>query len=339
MGSEFDLFEHTNEQVMVSSAPVVEAMALLIAYEVSNKAAIFKEYQQLIQLVEQHPFTAFLKPMPVNQRYQLLNYLLPVPQLTSTQLFANKLRELKNEYVLYYFWDEAIPLKTIQELIENPSQITQIERTYYWQDDEAIAFAQLLLENVTIFKQQLAELLMKIGDHSVFLALLNKKKDSINQAISTVENLKLEPLARAQYVMGKTFRRVHDYKLYHFIPSYCMSPYRVRIFNDDVCYIIFGTTTPVEDKREKSEHLAKQLKAIGDPNRLLMLNMLASNKEYGAKLAEYLGITTATVSHHIEILKKVNLITEEKIGTIKYFTANKEQLNELLQAMQHFLKA
>ncbi|WP_274309789.1 ArsR/SmtB family transcription factor [Solibacillus daqui] len=339
MGSEFDLFEHTNEQIMVSSSPVVEAIGLLMAYEASNKIEIFEQYPELLRLIEQHSFIEILKSIPVNHRYQLLEFLLPIPQLTSITLFAEKLRDLKNEFVLYYFWNEEISLETIHTLLRDPTQITQIERTYYWQDNETLHFSQYLVENVTTFKRQLADLFIQIADNEAFSKLLNAKQDSIKQAITTVENLKLEPLARAQYVMGKTFRRVHDYKLYHFIPSYCMSPYRVRIFNDDVCYIIFGTTTPVEDKREKSEHLAKQLKAIGDPNRLLMLNMLASNKEYGAKLAEYLGITTATVSHHIEILKKVNLITEEKIGTIKYFTANKEQLNELLQAMQHFLKA
>lgn len=338
MESEFDLFEQSSEQLIVSSSPVVEAMGLLMAYEAENKLEIFEQYPELLRLIEQHSFIEFLKAIPVNQRYQLLGFILPIPQLTSIPLFSEKLSDLKNEFVLYYFWNEEIPLETIHTLLKNPALIIQIERTYYWQDDEALRFSQYLIENVTTFKRQLADLFVQIAATEVFFALLNAKQNSITQAITTIENLKLEPLARAQYVMGKTFRRVHNYKLYHFIPSYCISPNRVRIFNDEVCYVIFGITTPVEDQREKSEHLAKQLKAISDPNRLLMLSMLASNKEYGAKLAEYLGITTATVSHHLEILKKVNLITEEKIGTIKYFTANREQLNELFQSMQHFLK-
>ncbi|MER1957165.1 MAG: metalloregulator ArsR/SmtB family transcription factor [Solibacillus sp.] len=339
MGSEFDLFEHSKEQVMVLSSPVVEAIGLVLAYEAPNKVAIFDEYPELMEIIEGHAFMAFLNQMPINQRYQLLGLLLPVPHLTSVTLFAKKIMDLKDEFVLYYFWCDEISFDTIHALLENPAQITQIERTYFWQDDEALNFSQLLVENVAAFKQQLADLLIQIADNEVFSVLLDSKKDSIAQAISTVESLKLEPLACAQYIMGKTFRRVHDYKLYYFIPSYCYSPSRIRIFNDEVCYVIFGTTTPIEDKREKTEQLTKQLKAMSDPNRLLMLNMLASNKEYGAKLAEYLGITTATVSHHIEILKKVNLVTEERIGTIKYFTANKEQLTKLLQAMQHFLKA
>ena len=72
-------------------------------------------------------------------------------------------------------------------------------------------------------------------------------------------------------------------------------------------------------------------------NKKLVLNTI--NKEYGAKLAEYLGITTATVSHHIETLKKAGLVNEEKIGTIKYFTADKEQVNQMFSALQQFLKA
>ncbi|MGN7476421.1 ArsR/SmtB family transcription factor [Solibacillus silvestris] len=339
MGSELELFEHTNEQVIVTASPVVETMALMIAAVTSNNEHIFEDSPQLFQIVEQHSFASILKQIPPNLLYNLLNYLLPIPQLASVETFANKLSDLKDEFVVYYFWDEEVELEIVKRLIEKPSTIKEMERTYYWENDKALQFAETFLSNVAHFKQQLADILMKIDESTAFQQLLEAKTTSIKQAMMMVEKLNLEPLARAQYIMGKTFRRVHNYKVYYFIPSHCISPKRVRIFNNDVCYVIFGSALPIVDSREKSEQLTKRLKAISDPNRLLMLRMLVSNKEYGAKLAEYLGITTATVSHHIEILKKANLVTEEKIGTIKYFTANKEEVNELLRSMQQFLKA
>lgn len=339
MASEFDLFEHSNEQVIVTASPVVEAIALLIRSFTSNNRHLYEDYPQLLESVEQHPFAEFLKQIPANQIYHLLNYLLPIPQLSSVEQFAHKLCDLKDEFIVFYFWDEEIKIEKVKQLIEKPSIIKDMERTYYWENDEALEFAERLLMNVNLFKQQLADILVEINENPEFQKLCEDNKNKVQQTLTIVEKLNLEPLAKAQYIMGKTFRRVHNYKLYYFIPSYCISPNRVRIFNADLCFVIFGSTTSIEDSREKSAQLTKQLKAISDPNRLLMLRMLASNKEYGAKLAEYLGITTATVSHHIEILKKANLVIEEKIGTIKYFTANKEQLNELLRSMQHFLKA
>ncbi|KGR82614.1 hypothetical protein CD32_17260 [Lysinibacillus odysseyi 34hs-1 = NBRC 100172] len=83
--------------------------------------------------------------------------------------------------------------------------------------------------------------------------------------------------------------------------------------------------------------MAIRLKALADPNRLLILRLLSVKKEYGAKLAEYIGLTTATISHHLDILKKAGLVKEEKIGTIKYFAVDKEQITEMMQSLQHLI--
>nr|WP_255723363.1 metalloregulator ArsR/SmtB family transcription factor [Sporosarcina sp. ACRSL] len=88
---------------------------------------------------------------------------------------------------------------------------------------------------------------------------------------------------------------------------------------------------------DKSKELESQLKVLADGNRLRMLRLLSGQREYGAKIAEYLGITTATVSHHLELLKKAGLVQEEKVGTIKYFTCDKEKVDQLLTGVRTFL--
>lgn len=339
MGSEIELFDQPFEQVIYEASPVVESMAMLFC--LANQDANFPSpnIEKLQQTFAMNPVIEKLRLFPEKSMYLLYNLLLPIPSIASVDVFSSKLKQLKNEFFLYYLWSEDIPLETVQNLLEKPETIRKVEETYYWQTDADRQFFEGILLTVDDFKQSLAEIILAVATNEAFQHELASKKTIIQNAMQTVQKLSLEPLQRAQYVMGKTFRRVSPYKVYYFIPSYFLSPVRMRIFNDTSCFILYGCATPISDNREKSEVLSKQLKALADPTRLLLLSMIATNKEYGAKLAEYLGITTATVSHHIETLKKAGLVNEEKIGTIKYFTADKEQVNQMFSALQQFLKA
>lgn len=339
MGSEIELFDQPFEQVIYEASPVVESMAMLFC--LANQDANFSSpnIDKLQQTYGTHPVIEKLRQFPERSMYLFYNLLLPIPSIASVAVFTSKLKQLKNDYFLYYLWSEEIPLETVQLLLEKPSSIWTVEATYYWQTDADRQFLEEMVLTVDDFKQSLAEIILSVATNEAFQLELASKETVIENAMKTVKELSLEPLQRAQYVMGKTFRRVSPYKVYYFIPSYFLSPKRIRIFNDTSCFIIYGCATPISDNREKSEVLSKQLKALADPTRLLLLSMIATNKEYGAKLAEYLGITTATVSHHIETLKKAGLVNEEKIGTIKYFTADKEQVNQMFRSLQQFLKA
>ncbi len=152
-----------------------------------------------------------------------------------------------------------------------------------------------------------------------------------------VQSISIKPLALAQYIMGKSFRRTSQYKMFCFIPTFYSSPGRIRLFNRDVCIVIYGCAVPLSDVMDTSKELESQLKVLADRNRLRILRLLSGQREYGAKIAEYLGITTATVSHHLELLKKTGLVQEEKVGNIKYFTCDKEKVDQLLNDVRKFL--
>ena len=339
MGSEIEIFDQPFEQVIYEASPVVESIAMLFCLANQDANLSSPNIDKLQQTYGTHHIIEKLRLFPERTMYLLYNLLLPIPSIKSVEIFTSKLKQLKNDYFLYYLWSEDIALETVQQLLEKPESIWTVEETYYWQNEVDRQFFEELLLTVDDFKQGLANIILSVANDEAFQKELASKETVIQNAMKTVEELSLEPLQRAQYVMGKTFRRVSPYKLYYFIPSYFLSPFRMRIFDDTSCFILYGCATPISDRREKSEVLSKQLKALADPTRLLLLSMIASNKEYGAKLAEYLGITTATVSHHIETLKKAGLVNEEKIGTIKYFTSDKEQINEMFRSLQQFLKA
>lgn len=55
---------------------------------------------------------------------------------------------------------------------------------------------------------------------------------------------------------------------------------------------------------------------------------------YDAELAEMLGLTTATVSHHTSELHIAGLLNVEKQGNKIYYSKNQKTIDNLLEYMQ-----
>lgn len=54
--------------------------------------------------------------------------------------------------------------------------------------------------------------------------------------------------------------------------------------------------------------LAQQLKTLGDPSRLRLLGLLLREPQTGEELAAALGLTEATVTHHVTKLREAGLV-------------------------------
>ena len=68
--------------------------------------------------------------------------------------------------------------------------------------------------------------------------------------------------------------------------------------------------------------LAARFKAIGDPNRLRLLSLIAAHKGGEAcvcDLNEPLALSQPTVSHHLKILVEAGLLTRTKRGTWSFY--------------------
>jgi len=267
----------------------------------------------------------------------LFNFLLPCPYFHDVELFLEKISTLSDPDFLYHFFGESLPEKQIKELIKNPEMFKSAEDSIWWETDEKKSAMQDILNNLPDFREGFISLLLDASQSRIFKDELANVSNVAQESIDKVKAIDMEPLALAQYIMGKTFRRTSLYQVYYFIPSYFFAANRIRIFDSKTCIIIYGVDAPLVDYRKKSAELEVQLKALSDRNRILILRMLARNKEYGAKIAEYLGITTATVSHHLELLKKAGFVKEEKVGTIKYFSYNQEHAEATLKQLQEFI--
>jgi len=59
---------------------------------------------------------------------------------------------------------------------------------------------------------------------------------------------------------------------------------------------------------DPARRLAEGLRALGDETRLRIVGLLARRPHYGEELAESLGLTPATISHHVKMLRTAGLV-------------------------------
>lgn len=74
-------------------------------------------------------------------------------------------------------------------------------------------------------------------------------------------------------------------------------------------------------------------KALGDINRLQIVQMLSDGEKCGCKLLEAFDITQPTLSHHMKILCECGLIHARKEGKWQHYSINTKVWNEF----SHFI--
>ena len=70
-------------------------------------------------------------------------------------------------------------------------------------------------------------------------------------------------------------------------------------------------------------------KALGDPNRLKIVQLLSGGEKCGCKLLEALKITQPTLSHHMRILCACALTDVRREGKWSHYSLNAETLAAL----------
>jgi ArsR family transcriptional regulator len=78
---------------------------------------------------------------------------------------------------------------------------------------------------------------------------------------------------------------------------------------------------------------AALFKALGHPARLLILNLVRMQPRHGEELAAILGLTPATVSHHLSKLADVGLLTSEKEQYYQVYSPAGQMLEKTLEEM------
>ena len=81
---------------------------------------------------------------------------------------------------------------------------------------------------------------------------------------------------------------------------------------------------------DRIEEMSKYFKAIADPTRLKIIELLNSDKPLCVNaLAKKLNLTQSAVSQHLRILKQLNLVSGKKMGYHIHYQVNKEEMEKI----------
>ena len=81
--------------------------------------------------------------------------------------------------------------------------------------------------------------------------------------------------------------------------------------------------------------LQATLKALSDPIRREILNLLKTGKLSAGEITEHFDVTAASISRHLSVLKEADLIRDTRQGKFIYYDINTSVLEEILLWIKH----
>ena len=76
--------------------------------------------------------------------------------------------------------------------------------------------------------------------------------------------------------------------------------------------------------------LQQTLKALADPTRREILNLLKSGTKSAGEICDHFDITAAAISRHLSVLKEADLIRDTREGKFIYYELNTSVLEEVM---------
>jgi DNA-binding transcriptional ArsR family regulator len=77
-------------------------------------------------------------------------------------------------------------------------------------------------------------------------------------------------------------------------------------------------------------------KALNDPTRRKILEMLLARDMTAGEIVEEFNISGPSISHHLDLLKQAKLVTAEKEGQFIYYSLNTTVVDEIMKWFLQF---
>ncbi len=78
-------------------------------------------------------------------------------------------------------------------------------------------------------------------------------------------------------------------------------------------------------------------KALSDPQRRQILTLLKKGDLNVSEIGQHFSFTGPTLSHHLDLLKRANLVVTERRGKFIFYSLNTSVLEDVLLAFRSFL--
>jgi len=334
-----EIYGETNEpNIKVFNSPVIELIcAVHLLTDAAHHQYEIKWAEEVLSKLNAGDARALdtIKLFPAGGM-NILNLILESGELASIPKFIEYIDQLDLLDFYYFILNEEIDRARIKKAFTDKKERYKIQEKIKWivEERELMEF----FEHPDIIKKNTVNTYRTIYNND-FIAKLDRCKDRMEAGIQYVHSFTGKDSVESvlEKISGRPRKLFAGYKEYCIIPSYFVSPQRcIRIFSGDRLYVVFDCRV-TRDKREALlDELSTILKVIDDKSRMEILRLLVNNKNYGKALSDLVGISTPTVSHHLDILKQAGFIKEEKIRNIKYFYADKEKLKKVIDDINKY---
>ncbi len=81
--------------------------------------------------------------------------------------------------------------------------------------------------------------------------------------------------------------------------------------------------------------LQRTLRALADPIRREILNLLKQGRLSAGEIGRHFSVTGAAISRHLSVLKEADLIRDTRVGKFIYYELNASVLEEILLWIQN----
>jgi ArsR family transcriptional regulator len=106
-------------------------------------------------------------------------------------------------------------------------------------------------------------------------------------------------------------------------------------------YMSSTTESPfLEQQGLEEKELARMLKALADPSRLRIFNVLMEGVQCNCEIADRLGFSLSLISHHLRVLHDAGLVQSERDaqdGRWIYYSIDHDKLARFDAAMRDLL--
>lgn len=295
---------------------------------VSLGKSISKESREFLQIVSYLPF----------QGLEFFEILLDLKIYNNLKEFTDAIKKYDNIKFIKTFTGEELDEDRIKNIISNKNELNKFINDLPWVYRGKKSVFECLLYDTDSFKNSFIRLIYEIND-LFFDSKEAKFKLQYKNAVNDIKLSlsKMTPHALGEEIMNKKIPYDDSIEEYVFLPSYYISPHYLMAYNRTSRMFLYDMRKNSTNKNKSKEDLTKSLKILSDETRLEILRLLILQPSYGKQLSNRLNLTTATISHHLELLSSVNLINVNRDKNTKYICANEEEIEKLISKLKNYL--
>jgi DNA-binding transcriptional ArsR family regulator len=253
-------------------------------------------------------------------------------------LFITKLKQYNSIDFIHIIMDGNLSKEQLKSAQSNENVFNSLVNEIPWVLKGSESFLKYMMTNTEDYKTKTIKLLSDIYN----LGFEEKLKEQEQKYKDSIEALKQRlsgrnPIEVGEEIKGSKFNSKSSFADYIFSPSYFFHHHNIISYNENTYLMIYNINIDNSFDDGEAERLSELLKVLSDKSRLEILRQLKRRPTYGKILSTRLNLTTATISRHLDQLKSINVIKEDKSSNVKYYYVNSDEVERLFDEIRKFI--